>query len=90
MTSRIVLIGAGSANFGLGTLGDILKSKALAGSTVILHDINPQALERVHKAARGYIAEQQLPFQVESTTDRKSSAARRRLLHHLDRSGQSL
>jgi alpha-galactosidase/6-phospho-beta-glucosidase family protein len=49
MTSRIVLIGAGSANFGLGTLGDILKSKALVGSTVILHDINPQALERVHK-----------------------------------------
>jgi alpha-galactosidase len=73
MTSRIVLIGAGSANFGLGTLGDILKSKALVGSTVILHDINPQALERVQNAARGYITEKQLPFRVESTTDRKTA-----------------
>ena len=30
---KIVLIGAGSTNFGLGTIGDIFKSKVLAGST---------------------------------------------------------
>ena len=40
MSTRIVLIGAGSAMFGLGTLGDVLKCQALEGSTVVLHDIN--------------------------------------------------
>jgi len=34
MTSRIVLIGAGSAMFGLGMLGDIFNRPSLAGSTV--------------------------------------------------------
>jgi hypothetical protein len=30
MQQHVLLIGAGSANFGLGTLGDIFKSKAAA------------------------------------------------------------
>ena len=38
---KIVLIGAGSTQFGLGTIGDIFKSKVLEGSTISLHDINP-------------------------------------------------
>jgi len=54
MSARIVLIGAGSAMFGLGTLGDILQCKALEGSTVVLHDINPQALQAVEETARHY------------------------------------
>ena len=32
--NKIVLIGAGSTQFGLGTIGDIFKSKILEGSTV--------------------------------------------------------
>ena len=32
MEKRIVLIGAGSTNFGLGTVGDIFKSEVLEGS----------------------------------------------------------
>jgi alpha-galactosidase len=32
MKQRIVLIGAGSAQFGYGTIGDILQSKTLEGS----------------------------------------------------------
>ena len=40
MGKRIVLIGAGSTNFGLGTIGDIFKSEILIGSTIVLHDIN--------------------------------------------------
>ncbi len=36
MQQHIVLIGAGSANFGLGTLGDILKSKPFEGSKITL------------------------------------------------------
>ena len=40
MKKRIVLIGAGSAQFGYGTIGDILQSKVLEGSEIVLHDIN--------------------------------------------------
>ena len=45
MNKKIVLIGAGSANFGLGTISDIYKSKILEGSTITLHDINAKTLE---------------------------------------------
>ena len=52
--NKIVLIGAGSANFGLGTIGDIFKSKILEGSTVTLHDINAKALENTKNIALKY------------------------------------
>jgi RND superfamily putative drug exporter len=38
MAKRIVLIGAGSAQFGFGMLGDIFQSASLEGSEVVLHD----------------------------------------------------
>jgi alpha-galactosidase len=71
MTNRIVLIGAGSANFGLGTLHDILKSQLLVGSTVsctilILKHSNGS---KRHSA----IDEKSLPFQIEATTDRRAA-----------------
>ncbi len=44
--NKIVLIGAGSTNFGLGTVSDIFKSKQLNGSTIVLHDINPITLAK--------------------------------------------
>ena len=48
---RIVLIGAGSTNFGLGVVGDIFKSNFLEGSTIILHDINAKSLDNTFKIA---------------------------------------
>ena len=51
---RIVLIGAGSTIFGLGVVGDIFKSKTLEGSTIVLHDINPEALNNTLKIANDY------------------------------------
>ena len=73
MPERIVLIGAGSSNFGLGTVGDVLNSKVFEGSHIVLHDINPTALERVHAIAAQYIAEHHLPFTVSATLDRKEA-----------------
>ncbi len=68
---QLVLIGAGSTQFGLGTLGDIFSSEKLEGSTVTLVDINERALQAVQKSADAYIKEHQIPFKVESTTDRR-------------------
>jgi len=70
MSARIVLIGAGSAMFGLGALGDIFKCKALEGSTVVLHDINAQALRAVEATARRHIGERELPYTLRATTSR--------------------
>ncbi len=73
MAEKIVLIGAGSSNFGLGTVGDLFKNRAFEGSHIVLHDINPTALQRVHGVAAKHIQEHNLPFTVSATTDRKEA-----------------
>ena len=70
MKKTIVLIGAGSAQFGYGTIGDILQSQVLHGSEIVLHDINPITLGVVEKTAREFIGQHGLPFSVRATTDR--------------------
>jgi alpha-galactosidase len=67
---RIVLVGAGSAQFGLGTLADILMSRVLRDCTIVLHDINPVSLEMVRKACRMAIDEKKLNISLEATTSR--------------------
>jgi len=70
---RIVLIGAGSASFGLGALGDIVNSSLLQGSTIVLHDINAEALGRVERIGREYIRERELSFELLATTSRQEA-----------------
>ncbi len=64
MGHKIVLIGAGSAMFGLGALGDIFKSRALTGSTVVLYDINLEAVRKVEGIVRNYLAGVELDYTV--------------------------
>ena len=52
--TKIVLIGAGSAIFGLGTISDIFKSSVLAGATITLHDIDLRALKKTHTLAEKF------------------------------------
>ncbi len=73
MQNTIVLIGAGSAMFGLGTLGDIFRSKVLEGSSIVLHDIDAQALSRVETIARRTIQAKSLPYTLSATTSRKKA-----------------
>lgn len=73
MGKRIVLVGAGSAMFGLGALGDIFKSKPLEGSTVVLHDINEAALDSVRDLAERFISDNGLAYSIEATTSRKEA-----------------
>ncbi len=71
--NKVVLIGAGSANFGLGTIGDLFKSEILEGSTISLHDINPKTLENTKNIALKYKEKLNLNFKIEATTDRKEA-----------------
>ena len=66
---KIVLIGAGSTQFGLGTVGDIFKSKILEGSTIALHDINPEALKNTKNIADKYKNELKINCSIEATTN---------------------
>ena len=67
--TKIVLIGAGSAQFGLGTLGDIFTSPTLGDAEIVLHDINAEALARVHSAATAYASANGLRHRISSEMD---------------------
>ena len=73
MKQTIVLIGAGSSMFGLGTVGDIFKSSMLRGSHIVLHDINPNTLINVYDIVKREIQEKNWPFTVSATTNRKEA-----------------
>jgi alpha-galactosidase len=73
VSEKIVLIGAGSAQFGLGTIGEILQSTVLAGFTIMLHDINGEALKKVADTAQAFVTEKKLPFEVQSSLERKEA-----------------
>ena len=70
MPTRIVLIGAGSAQFGFDMLGDFFQSDLLAQAEIVLHDINPEAMERVRKAGQRYIEENGLQATLTATLSR--------------------
>jgi alpha-galactosidase len=67
---RIVLVGAGSAQFGIGSVADILKSKVLEQGTIVLHDINPISLDIVRRACQMAIDGMKLGYSFEATTSR--------------------
>lgn len=75
MASKIVLIGAGSSQFGFGTMGDIFQSDVFQDAEVVLHDIDPASLERVQQAGEAFIQEHELAHRITATTDRKQALA---------------
>ena len=73
MTQKIVLIGAGSANFGLEAVSDIYRSKVLEGSVIILHDTNEVSLKETQVVADKYKDQFGVNFKVSSVTNRKEA-----------------
>ena len=69
----IVIIGAGSLQFGLGTVGSILESQVLEGSTIILHDINVENLRLATESCQAAILAQKAKFILKSTPNRKNA-----------------
>ncbi len=71
--NTIVLIGAGSTNFGLGTLNGIFHNATLEGSHIVLHDINPQSLEHTRSVAQHYLDANHLNYTLSATTNRQEA-----------------
>jgi alpha-galactosidase len=69
--TKIVLIGAGSAQFGTDMLCDLFAARdELEGSAIVLVDINPEALEIMVQVARRLNEATGQPFLIQATTDR--------------------
>jgi alpha-galactosidase len=69
--TKIVLIGAGSAQFGTDMLSDLFTAREeLKGSTIVLVDINPEALEVMAQVAERLNDASGRPYRIEATTDR--------------------
>jgi alpha-galactosidase len=70
--TRIVLIGAGSVCFGTSTFADLCRAgQRLAGSTVVLVDIDPAGLAALEALFRRMVAAAGVDLRIEATTDRR-------------------
>ena len=75
MSTKIVLIGAGSAQFGFDMLGDFFQSPALADCQIVLHDINAEALERIRRVGEAYLDAKDLNIELTATLSREEALA---------------
>jgi alpha-galactosidase len=70
---RLGVIGAGSATFSVGMVKDICLRPSLAGSSVMLMDVDAERAETVHRFATRYVQELGAQVQFEWTTDREAA-----------------
>lgn len=71
MKPKIIVIGAGSASFGLTNLGAIMRMPELHGSELCLVDINAEGLQWVTLLAERINREWGAEFVIKSSTDRR-------------------
>jgi alpha-galactosidase len=67
--AKIVVVGAGSANFGLNALATLIRSRRLNGSILSLVDINAPGLEMITRLARRLDQEWNAGLTIECSTD---------------------
>ena len=77
---KITLIGAGGLSFGPTMVNDVIHTPALAGSRLVLHDVNEQRLLRAYRFAAKLNAANGAPVILDYSTDPGTALARRRLL----------
>ncbi|MGZ4108351.1 MAG: alpha-galactosidase [Actinomycetota bacterium] len=70
---KVVLNGAGSAEFTKELLGDLLGFPELAGSTIALHDVNPDRLATGEAIARATLQALGTKARIETHTDRRAA-----------------
>ncbi len=72
---RIVLIGAGSASFGLGTLAGLMRTPSLRGATLVLVDLDAEGLRSIAKLAERLERAWASEMRIESSVDRVAALA---------------
>ncbi len=71
--TKIVLVGAGSLQFGAQLLGDVFQSEPLAGAEIVFNDINAAAVEKTRALAQKHIDEHGLSHTVTVEPDLKQA-----------------
>ena len=71
--AKTVFLGAGSTVFARNLLGDILGHDELAGSEIVLHDIDPERLSTSELVARRVCEALKAPAKITATTDRRAA-----------------
>ena len=66
---RITLVGAGGMSFGPTMVNDIIHTPELAGSCLVLHDVNEQRLQRAYQFAAKLNAASGSPVVLDRSTD---------------------
>ena len=69
---KIVVIGAGSASFGLSNLGAIMRTEALHGATLALCDLNQEGLSQIEKLAWRINQEWGCGMEIQASTNREA------------------
>ena len=67
--TKIVLVGAGSIQFGAQLLGDIFQCSTLDDAEIIFHDIFPEAAKKTKKLAQSYIDANNLKHTIKVEVD---------------------
>jgi alpha-galactosidase len=70
---KIVVIGAGSASFGLSVLGPLLREPALRGARLALVDINAGGLAKIERLARRLNEAWDAGWSIEASTERREA-----------------
>lgn len=68
-TPRITLVGAGGMSFGPAMVNDVVHTRRLAGSRMVLHDVDAPRLQRALQFAERLNAAAGSPIRLEATTD---------------------
>jgi len=68
--SKITIIGAGSVMFTRQIVSALLSYPAMAGTELVLMDLNPEVLAQSHRLITMMVAQSGLPMQVSQTTRR--------------------
>jgi alpha-galactosidase len=68
-TPKITMVGAGGMSFGPVMANDVVHTKRLRGARLVLHDVNPDRLERAYRFAVKLNAAAGTPVVLERTTD---------------------
>ena len=71
--TKIVLVGAGSIQFGAQLLGDIFQSSVLTGSEIVFNDIDPTAVEKTRKLAQDHVDAMGLDHSIQVEGDLRSA-----------------
>ncbi|MFA6290762.1 MAG: hypothetical protein WC637_03215 [Victivallales bacterium] len=70
---KITFIGGGSYQWGVALVRDMLVTKGLDGSELVLMDINPVGAEDVRKASMAVQAKTKTHWRITTSSDRKAS-----------------